>query len=419
MLKDFWGVEFEALYRCFHSDIDWILNAAAFAIEVSKALKRLKLKHLMFLEFFRLREMITQDKHDLSRVSALLSDVDEKCSFANRYGQLSKLELRSLGKKKKSNDVSSFLQNQLLPVAVRSIPGAFLSKISEMAFDFELFPNDIQKLQCCEVNEGIPKEWWQKNPLKAWSDSVMKNRISQVSDDICPKSNSEAVSVVYEAPWVMPSIARNDTKKDSKRQSIPIPARTLKMEGRRQSYKPNENESLDEGALCVIGDQSEDGFTINRGILNTLRNWTQDDSNDTPMMINDQPIGDVLQDLLHSPPQPSTRVASPVKIARTTSDYELSSPQAAKRMRMDANILDNNENIAPTNGAASESISHTPAEYKADSAGSTTVPSVDPQEAKNKFKRSPKRIIDEAPSTGRRRWRESKGEDEYFQFNAF
>ena len=427
-LMHFWAVDFEAVYRCFQSDLNWIFCTLRSQVDEGKAPRRLKLKSLMFLEFFKLRDIIWSDKADLSRLSFHLSNIDIS-RFTDLYGQLCKQELKSIGKVRKSNDSTSFIHNELLPIMVRSIPGAFLRRITETAFDCELYREDVSKLEFCEFNKDISGDWWKRHPFKAWSESIMKNNSSGQPEDVSSRFDSEAIAVVYEAPWVMPSLVKNDgqAKHDSKRQSIPIPARSLKMEGRRQSYKPSENESVGEGSLCLAAsDQPEDGFVINRGgYLDSFRDWNHDSSQEpAALMLNDQPLGDILEDLLHSPPQPSTRVTSPVKAAGQYFERSESSPKTVKRIRTqspqrDAEPADDSENIAPLNPLLAQEMNTTPFGLTGESVVSTTLPSVDRLENNPKKKRVTKSKFEDAPSTERRKWRQSRDDDEYFQFNAF
>jgi hypothetical protein len=422
---DFWSVYFEALYRQFASEVDWFLINFPDILDECKLSRRSKLKHLMFLEFFKLRNMIWKANPDWSQLSGVLSDLDVT-EFASLYGELCKLELKSIGRAGKSQNTMSFLHKQVFPVMARTIPPVFIKAISERAFDSELFEDEIEKFKTCELNENVTNDWWSHNPLKSWNDSVSRKQISAPEEN--SKSFDESLAVVYEAPWVLPSVVKPDTKgkNDPKRQSVTIPARSLKMEGRRQSYVPAETDQHGSDALCIMEDQGEDGFSISRGILDAMREWSQEDTGHSTMMISDQPLGDVLQDLLQSPPQPCTRATSPVKLAHSTQDPE--SPEAFKKARITSDSYET-ENVPPSNAFNFEDgrfqVVKTSPMFGADSATSTALPSVNIERAK---KREASPLVPESttklktkstPHSERDKRRNSRvEEDVYFELNA-
>ena len=402
----------------FASDSSWLLSILPDVLDQCKLSRRSKLKHLMFLEFTRLRDLVWKTNFEWNRLSSILSDL-QLSEFANLYGQLCKLELRSLGRGGKSQDTMTFLHTQVFPIMARSIPSVFLKAISERAFDSELYEDEIDKFRTCGLNTGIPGEWWSNNPFKSWNDSVSRKPSKGTEEN--NEFSGESLAVVYEAPWVMPSLAKPEpkAKNDLKRMPVNIPARSLKMEGRRQSYVPDETDDGGCDALCVVPERVNDGFSISRGILDAMREWSQEDTHSAPMMIHDQPLGDVLQDLLQSPPQPSTRVASPVK--ESVPSEEPDSPRTVKRVRRNENN-DDSENVPPKNRQV-ELLSNTAAllAFNVESEVSTALPSakVTPARKLRPTLSAPDKMKTcEQPKSEREKRRMSRGEDDYFELNA-
>lgn len=325
-ISEFWATYGEAVSRVRAGAFLEILEDVRSFIEVWKVTKKQRLKHLLFLEFFKLRaQLFGVSPSSLVDILSLL-DVS---MFRSLYSQLSSLELRSLARSRTASSTAVFLLHEVLPLFIRDIPVSFLEKVSTCAFDLELTSDDISKLWNSDLNSEIPKKWRSRHPMHRWDDSFSKSQKQFMTGQAEYRDESEAVTIVYEAPWVAPSLAKVDQSSIAapRRQSVGVPARALKMEGRRQSYKPSPNEPSD--ALCTVHDSADDGFMLSRGVLDAMREWTHEDQQ--PSMLPDQPIGDVLMDLLHSPPQPSTRVATPVKETKKRG-FE-PTPQSAKRAK--------------------------------------------------------------------------------------
>jgi hypothetical protein len=331
------------------------------------------------------------------------------------YDQLSRLELKSLGRSGKQHDTVTFIQKEILPLAIRDMPFSFIQRISEQAFDFELFPEDENILWEAEINASVPSEWRKISPAHRWNESVSRASNSEKQE------NSEAVTAVYEAPWVLPSQNKteNNYGGNSRRSSVAIPARGLKMEGRRQSYKPSSISSATD-AVCLIPEAPDDGFIISRGLLDAMRDW-QHDEHQAPMMLPDQPLGDVLEDLMHSPSQPCTRAGSPMKPVLPQSRGEHFSP-SPKRIR--SRGLINKENIMPGGHndfrpPASPEINEV---FKVESEVSTAFPSVIKGVRENVIspptvEKNAMMLRDDVP-TERGKRRMSRERDDYFELNA-
>ena len=411
---DFWSVDAEAVSRLGPASKHIILDVLPGLLDSVRMPKIQRLKHLLFLEMFKLRMDVIEAGGEESELSNLRSNLNVS-RFLDIYDQLSRLELKSLGRTKKVHDSVSFIQGEMLPFAIRDIPFSFIQRISEEAFDFELFPEDEGKLWEADINSAVPIEWRKIAPAHRWNDSL-----SRLSDSDKHES-SDAVAAVYEAPWVLPAQNKTDNKHGggTRRSSIAIPARGLKMEGRRQSYKPTATTSASD-AICLIPDESDDGFTISRGLLDAMRDW-QHDEHQAPMMIPDQPLGDVLEDLLHSPSQPCTRVGSPIKqvVADSVGEYGSPSP---KRIR--SRGLVNDENIAPNDYNYQPRAELSPGKpvFNVVSEGSTALPSVIKEMHGNNIspptaQKKAKIVRDDAP-TERGKRRMSRDRDDYFELNA-
>lgn len=158
------------------------------------------------------------------------------------------------------------------------------------------------------------------------SQSVKDNVIGGTSS--APNTFPESLVAVYEAPWVMPSVGKAEAS-TKRRSSLAVPtARMVRMEGRRQSYKPSPTDRKIASESSNDFREAEDGFAISRGVLDAMREWQIDDDQQPMMMLANSTggIGDILDDLLHSPTQPGTRAQSPVKAMR-----ELSPPRSARK----------------------------------------------------------------------------------------
>ena len=326
----------EAVHRTHGGRTEFLLGELCERIPQLKLSRTQRLSHLLFLEFFRLKCVIAKHAGSHSQMLKMYTDLDVD-PFTSLYAQLSTMELKSHAKRKSANTMA-FVQQELFPIAIREVPFVFIQKISQCSFDSDLFPEDAGKLWLHPLNQGLV-DWRKLHPIHRWSDSIMKaqavGRLNSTHPALDTQAQSEAVTVAYEAPWVMPTIGKDGVK--NPRRSVAAPtARMVKMEGRRQSYKPSPTDRLaaNSDAICLVNGSEEDGFAISRGVLDAMRDWTHDDSQGGALMVANHGasgIGDVLEDLLHSPTQPGTRVQSPVKSAKKRPKAQ--TPQTAKRMR--------------------------------------------------------------------------------------
>lgn len=279
------------------SDIDSFVEHVETILKTGKKLKYERLRNLLFLEFFKLKLFIAEIGDDMTSLSNLYSHFSAD-QFSDIYGQLGKLELRKTGKAgSASNDLPSFLHNEVFPIVIRDIPFMMMKKIAEESFDFELYPEELEQLWTCDLNMHIPRSWRENSAVHRWNESIM--RVGGKSQTEKLLETSEALAPVYEAPWVQPTMSKPDTKPTqplSRRSSAMIPARTLKMEGRRQSYKAADSSQLN-GCLSIVHEPTEDGFFISRGVLDAMRDWQHDDADNSATMIPDKPLEDVIEEL--------------------------------------------------------------------------------------------------------------------------
>jgi hypothetical protein len=216
----------------------------------------------------------------------------------------------------------AFIEEELLPVSLRDIPFIILKKLAEICFDIDLFDDDMNKMWRCDLNASF-STWKAESSIHRWSDSVSKNSslLSKLGLGSMAVSigatTTDAVSVSYEAPWIMPTLLENP-KKSTVASSAPnssfATARMVRLEGRRQSYRPDPSTNVEHAitALCIVEDDPS-GFKINRNSLDGLRDdWGfPSDENTVPSKACNNGIHDVLDDLLQSPTRPSTKINSP------------------------------------------------------------------------------------------------------------
>ena len=376
----FWFTCVEAVARVRPDDITTILDVFGKFLAVAKLDKKQRLYHSLFLELFKLRMELCRTAS--TGLLEILSNL-EISKFRSVYTQLSSLELRAAAKTRVATSTVSFVLQDVFPFFIRDIPVSFLEKISGAAFDLDITPDDVSKLWSSDLNAQLPKGWRTRHRLHRWDESFSKSQKRFVVDEPLVRNDSEAVAVVYEAPWIPPTLAKNDqsTAAQPRRQSVTVPARALKMEGRRQSYKPSPNDAPSSDALCVVHEAADDGFMISRGVLDAMRDWNHDEMQPTNCMLSDQPIGDVLLDLLHSPPQPSTRVTTPVKESKKRSIDE--TPKSTKRARRSPArdpASGNRENISPHQLASSFLLE-------------SNVSTISSQDALNRKSLSPKTVL--------------------------
>ena len=304
--------------------------------------KKKSLSRQLILEFFMLKIQVVETGGDASSLTALLNAVDVS-KMSTIYNSLSLRELKSSAKSVSPSDTMSFLEEKLFPLMIPYIPFALLQRVAQKAFDIDLFSEDKEKFWASTINSHVPLDWKRVHPIHKWSDNYIKSR-STLPQSFEASDDPYSIAVSYEAPWVMPSVntRENPTQSTgSRRQSLVVPARALKMEGRRQSYKPSPSDSS-EDTLCVV--PAEDGFTISRGVLDAMRDWQHEELFPKPQLGG---IGDVLEDLLHSPSQPSTRVQTPARPKRQTSE----TPKSCKRVKNTSPQV-HDENIRPdSNGS--------------------------------------------------------------------
>lgn len=314
-----------------------------------------RLYYALICEFCKLKLKVLEANGDCSTLSTLMREIDAS-RIRDLYTSLSLRELK-LAAKCNESDSMAMIQSELFPLLIRDVPFVMLQRIAQMAFDIDIFIEDKERYHLSEINSGVPPIWWRDHPAHRWSDSWAKSHTSNNSssyrssnageddEDQLHQSLSQSVAVSYEAPWVMPSLGKEQPRQSvasSRRQSLIVPARAIKMEGRRQSYRPSPVDASEE-ALCVVpSEPAEDGFMISRGVLDAMRDWQHEESQAKPQLGG---IHDVLEDLLHSPSQPCTREQTPVKTARKRSNQ--ATPCSSKRAKKTP-PLPSDENARPS-----------------------------------------------------------------------
>jgi hypothetical protein len=329
-LSQFWIISVEAAWRLYSFNMGYVSVHIQSALLEKKMTKKRRLQHNLYFEFFKLKAMIAAASSKTYLASLLNSlDVSE---FSNIYAQMGALELKSCAKMK-SVDMMGFLQKELFPVVIRDIPFAFIRKISDEAFDFELFMEDACRFWSSPINNGWD-DWRKQNPLHQWNESFHRQTRNLKQPIDVSSDMNESLVTVYEAPWVMPSKGEQRSS-TAPRQSVVAPtARMVRLEGRRQSYRPSPDaNNASSGAICALIQDSDDGFAISRGVLDAMRDWHGEESAEGAVMLTNDgnDLGDILDDLLHTPTQPATRASSPVK-----ANNPLSSPGSTRKRR--ANI---------------------------------------------------------------------------------
>ena len=349
----------EAVFRVKQGSMYEILSILECNISsMEKIAHKRRLNIELITEFVRLKLQVWETQGDTANLTHLLNSIDVS-KMRSLYKAISLRELRSAAKVN-SSDTMLVLQSKVFPTMVRDVPFVLLQKVAQLAFDIDLFPEDEDRFRASYVNSHIPAGWFSENPIHKWSENNPKSHSSLSSlpshvdhlPDHMHVSLSQAVAVSYEAPWVMPTASGKDHLRQSssgsssrRRPSLVVPARALKMEGRRQSYKPSpSDEGMSEkikGALCVIPNETEDGgFTISRGVLDAMRDWQHEETQPKPVIAGG--FNEVLEDLLHSPSQPCTRVPTPVKSPRKRSAR--GTPVSTKRMKKTASPPSENHN---------------------------------------------------------------------------
>lgn len=327
-----------------------------------KLTNKRRLNIQLLTEFVRFKLQVWETQGDSANLTHLLNSIDVS-RMRSVYKAIALREFRSAAKVNLS-DTMSVLHCKVFPLMVRDVPFVLLQKVAQQAFDIDLFPEDEDRFRASELNSHIPPSWFTENPIHKWGENHLKSHSSSLPSqvdhlpDYMHVSFSQSLAVSYEAPWVMPAIAGKEHLRQSssgscrRRPSLVVPARALKMEGRRQSYKPSPSDGevfteIDDGAgtLCVIPNQTEDGFTISRGVLDAMRDWQHEETQPTKPGIRGG-FNDVLEDLFHSPSQPCTRVPTPVKSPRKRSAR--GTPVSTKRMKKTASpTLPPSENTNP------------------------------------------------------------------------
>ena len=377
----FWSSTAEAAIRAFD-------NPLVLAEKLDEELNSLKLPrkrlcmHRLFSKIFLIKQMIYRecisDQKLVSYLGGLSATDPMIVSLRDTYNKLSKLEFHSTGKSK-TGDVMTFMLKELLPFAVRDIPFAILKKLTLLCFDIDLFEDDYSKFWNADINADYA-HFRSDSSLHRWNDQyMMKSSAAQIfaSGNHDPQDSPQdygVITLAYEAPWIMPNLQNTQpgTRVNGQRKSgvtAHPTARMVKLEGRRQSYKPAASSTSAThaedaaGAICIVqGTDDQDWpetteFSIRRNSLDEIPgDW------DFMVHRNDDKkhgISDVLEDLLGSPTRPSTQTTnSPENIKsrkrslsmsprkRLGADVSASSPQTVIKKPCKREEV-NDENIAP------------------------------------------------------------------------
>ncbi len=305
--------------------------------------KRQMLKHLLFLHIFslklRLREYCSE-----GMLNSLLEGIsNDPCVGQLRqvYEEIAVLDL----KRPKERD---FMQEEVLPYALRDIPFVFLKKLTLLAFDIDLFPEDAAKLWHHPLNVHIPESFRTRNPYHKWSDIILKSSADAngqtgnvFSSNDNPSASSDAIAIPeYEAPWTMHTLNAAGAR-NKKTANVALPrklptatTRMVKMEGLKQPYKRKDvkdfastDDGLSNSVLCIYSNQensildfgndpsTDEGFSIKRNSLDSMRDWdypTHGHQNGKPaassnMLAN---ANDIFDDLFSPTPAPTSAPAS-------------------------------------------------------------------------------------------------------------
>lgn len=350
-------------------------------LQTSRISKKQRLRHQLYFEIFKIKKRISSGANSRATLLAIYNSLDLS-GFTDVYHQLSMMELKATARRKSVNTMS-FIQQELFPLAIRDIPFVFIQRIASGAFDVELFAEDATKMWNSPLNQELGDGWKTSHPVHQWNASIIKSQ--SVKDNAIggasSSSNSfpESLVAVYEAPWVMPSVGKAEPS-TKRRSSVALPtARMGRMEGRRQSYKPSPTDRQTASDPKSHIPETQDGFAISRGVLDAMREWQIDDDQQPMMMLANSTggIGDILEDLLHSPTQPGTRAQSPVKALREVSPLRSArkrtapnTPQTMKKLSPRQHPKDENARPSKQNSTTSP-VSHS----RLDSSVSTALPS--------------------------------------------
>ena len=326
----FWSVYFEAAIRVSQDPVG-LARALDDELDKIKLPRKRLLKHKLFSKIFLLKLSIisecTSDKKLISYLNSLSGTDHILTGLQDIYNKLSKQEFHSTGKDQSGN-LMSFMLQQFLPFAVRDIPFAILRKVAMLCFDIELFEDDYSKFWDADIN-GEYQNFRSESSLHKWNDQTMMKSSSQVFGAVDEPQDSPqeygVITLAYEAPWIMPNLqqpggsARGPSRKSS---TVTHPtARMVKLEGRRQSYKPDLSTSstnLEDGngAICLVASNDDDGWHSTANDFSIRRNSLDEIPGDWDSVSgigNEQKkhgLNDVLEDLLSSPTRPSTQTTN-------------------------------------------------------------------------------------------------------------
>jgi len=347
-IYEYWTIVMEGLRRCQTTDsVKTVLKSLVTRL-VSVPSSNLCLRHVLFAEFFLLKISVMECDSDHKLLSFAESVTPSK-RMRDTYTKLSKLELHATGRLTVStSSVMAFIESELLPISLCDVPFLILKIIALSCFDIDLFDDDMNKMWRLDILAKF-SHWRSISSIHRWNDMMMKNSAimtrlgfggatASISGVVVPEVNTSAVTVAYEAPWIMPTLLENPKRKSAVATTsssanvstaYTTTARMVKMEGRRQSYKPEAavvvDTSVSTSALCLVPDHEESGFRISRNSLDGLRDdwgFSSHVAQDTGVIEKDPPksgIYDVLDDLLQSPTRPSTHVNSPASATRESS----------------------------------------------------------------------------------------------------
>ena len=328
-LLTFWSSTAEAAIRASQDPLVFaeLLSAELDGIKLSR--KR-SLMHRLYGKIFHLKQIIYRDCDSDQKLGLFLSGLSATdpviVSLRDTYSKLSRLEFHSTGKSK-SGDFMSFMLKELLPFAIRDIPFAILKKIAMLCFDIDLFEDDYSRFWNAEMNSDY-SHFRSDSSLHRWNDQSMMKSGAQIfstsaSDE--PQDSPQdygMITLAYEAPWILPNLQnpQSGTRAAPGRKTTVAAhptARMVKLEGRRQSYKPEgaatNSDEANGGAICLVPATEDDGwpatteFSIRRSSLGEIPgDWDLpgDCHNDDRKHGG---ISDVLEDLLGSPTRPSTQ----------------------------------------------------------------------------------------------------------------
>lgn len=294
----------------------------------SRRLLRNQLFSKMLLLKLSIYDECTSDQKLAAFTSSLSSSDPILVSLRDVYSKLSKAEFHSTGKSK-TGDLMTFMLSELFPFAIRDIPFAILKKLAMMCFDIDLFEDDYSRFWQTDINQDY-HHFRTISSLHRWNDTcMMKNAATAVFDvpEQSPPDCEGTITLAYEAPWILPNLQNvsvsGSNKAQTRRKSTVTAhptARTVKMEGRRQSYKPtasSSNVATDEnaGAICLVQTEESDpwanepgGFSIRRSSLSDLPgDWDFGGLHHADDKASKNGLNDVLEDLLGSPTRPSTQ----------------------------------------------------------------------------------------------------------------